>query len=324
MASGGRRKLLVKAAIRVPIRVLVPPPECPWPTRSLCHDQLMLVLVPSDPLDGRRPDDYFSGEVEAALAGGLDVGLIDHDALSSGHAEPAVRRAGGPSADAVYRGWMIRSEHYEELERVLRARDVILRTSAAAYRQSHELPGWYEQFTSVTAPTVWLDRPGITDLWEAARQLPTGAGIVKDWVKSIKHYWEEATYVPDVHDRAGLEAVASRFLELRGNDLVGGVVVRVFESFERGEVRSWWVDGRCQILSSHPDTPGAVPSPGPPVERVERMVDQLTSPFVTVDWARTDQGTWRVVEVGDGQVSDRPADLSAEVFIEVFTRAGGA
>jgi hypothetical protein len=42
-----------------------------------------------------------------------------------------------------------------------------------------------------------------------------------------------------------LLVVITRLLELRGDDLVGGVVVREFEGFLPGEARTWWVDGVC-------------------------------------------------------------------------------
>ncbi|MFD0745149.1 ATP-grasp domain-containing protein [Phytohabitans flavus] len=37
--------------------------------------------------------------------------------------------------------------------------------------------------------------------------------------------------------------------------------------------------------------------------------------FVTVDLARRSDGAWRVVELGDGQVSDRPPALSAGALV---------
>jgi hypothetical protein len=51
-------------------------------------------------------------EVKAAEGLGFEVCTIAHDALSAGDFDDAVRRAVGPTYDAVYRGWMVRSEHY--------------------------------------------------------------------------------------------------------------------------------------------------------------------------------------------------------------------
>jgi len=58
----------------------------------------VLLLVPSDPLRPRRPDEHFAPEYDAARDLGIDVGLVDHDALTSG-APLALRLP--PSDDAV-------------------------------------------------------------------------------------------------------------------------------------------------------------------------------------------------------------------------------
>ena len=41
----------------------------------------------------------------------------------------------------------------------------------------------------------------------------------------------------------------------------------------------------------------------------------LGLPFVTVDLALRTDGIWRVVELGDGQVSDRPTTLAPHGLI---------
>jgi hypothetical protein len=277
----------------------------------------MMLLVPSDPLDGRKPDEYFAAEAAGAEALGWAVGLLDHDALCSGESSRAVRRVEGPEDDCVYRGWMVRSEQYVAVSRALADKGVQLRTHPEAYRAAHELPGWYIFFEAHTAPSVWLDHGGTDGLVGAVGALPPGPGFVKDWVKSMKHYWAEAAFVPDVADASALLRVARRFLELREDDLVGGVVVRSFEAYEPGEARSWWVGGKCAMVSAHPDTPDAVPHDLDP-NFVAGAVAALGSPFVTVDLARTPAGSWRVVEVGDGQVSDRPVSLSPPLLLSVL------
>ncbi|MGN9809953.1 ATP-grasp domain-containing protein [Micromonospora sp. BQ11] len=45
------------------------------------------------------------------------------------------------------------------------------------------------------------------------------------------------------------------------------------------------------------------------------LVAALHLPFVTVDLAQRDDGLWRVVELGDGQVSDRPTTISPHAFV---------
>lgn len=55
----------------------------------------MLLLVPSDPLNERRPDEYFEGDAEAARGLAWAVSTIDHDALAVGDAVRAVRTGAG-------------------------------------------------------------------------------------------------------------------------------------------------------------------------------------------------------------------------------------
>jgi hypothetical protein len=114
-----------------------------------------MLLVPGDVMRPRRPDEHFAAEAEAARVAGLDVGVIDHDALAGdGPADVAVARvpAGG---EAVYRGWMLRTGQYEAMAGALARRGVVLRTGAAQYRQAHELPGWHAVLAAVTPAAVW-------------------------------------------------------------------------------------------------------------------------------------------------------------------------
>ncbi|HEY0472279.1 MAG TPA: ATP-grasp domain-containing protein [Kribbella sp.] len=227
--------------------------------------------------------------------------------------------AGVPASDdAVYRGWMVTSAEYAALADALRGRDVRLRTSPAEYKTAHELPGWYDALRSVTPESAWTDSADLAALEDVRRQLGGGPAVLRDHVKSMKHYWHEAAYVPDLADADAVRRVAERFLELRGDSLAGGLVVRRFEEFVGAEARTWWIGGRCALVTPHPDTPDELPE-GLDLVEVEPLVANLALPFVTVDLVRRTDGVWRVVELGDGQVSDWPAsadpsDLVAALF----------
>ncbi|HEY3063178.1 MAG TPA: ATP-grasp domain-containing protein [Chloroflexota bacterium] len=45
-------------------------------------------------------------------------------------------------------------------------------------------------------------------------------------MKSRKHEWNEACFIPSAADRAGAERVVKRFVELQGDDLAQGLVFR--------------------------------------------------------------------------------------------------
>ncbi|RPK81584.1 ATP-grasp domain-containing protein [Streptomyces sp. ADI98-10] len=284
-------------------------------------------LFCADPLRISRPDPQFSDEVAAARAAGGRIALLDHDALLAGDAAGAVARVARDSGPYWYRGWMIPSGRYAELEAALGARGCALLTGAAGYRRAHELPGWYDEFDGLTPRSVWCaTAPGASpptagELAGLAAPLGPGPGIVKDFVKSRKHEWHEACYVPELAAREQLAAVVSRFVELQGSFLSGGLVLRVFEPFVAGgEARVWWVDGDAVLVTAHPDTPGQVSAPE--LLSLRAAVGRLGLRWVTTDLALRQDGVWRVVEVGDGQVSGLPAGAEAGGLFAALAAAG--
>ncbi|MFF3974732.1 ATP-grasp domain-containing protein [Streptomyces rubiginosohelvolus] len=284
-------------------------------------------LFCADPLRASRPDPQFAEDVAAARAAGGRIALLDHDALLAGDAAGAVARVARDSGPYWYRGWMIPSARYAELEAALGARGCTLLTDAVGYRRAHELPCWYGDFDGLTPHSVWCPMvpgappPSVEELAGLAAPLGPGPGIVKDFVKSRKHEWHEACYVPELGDRRRLASVVGRFVELQGDFLAGGLVLRAFEPFVAGgEARVWWVDGEAVLVTAHPDTPDRRPSPELP--SVREAVGRLGLRWVTTDLALREDGVWRVVEVGDGQVSGLPAGAGTGDLFTALATAG--
>ncbi|MEU2144631.1 MULTISPECIES: ATP-grasp domain-containing protein [Streptomyces albovinaceus subgroup] len=284
-------------------------------------------LFCADPLRASRPDPPFAEDVAAARAAGGRIALLDHDALLAGDAAGAVARIARDSGPYWYRGWMIPSARYGELETALGARGCTLLTDAVGYRRAHEIPGWYEEFDGLTPRSVWCATvpgappPSAEELAGLAAPLGPGPGIVKDFVKSRKHEWHEACYVPELTDRKQLTSVVGRFVELQGDFLAGGLVLRAFEPFVAGgEARVWWVDGEAVLVTAHPDTPDRLPVPE--LDAVREAVGRLGLRWVATDLALREDGVWRVVEVGDGQVSGLPAGAGTGDLFASLAAAG--
>jgi hypothetical protein len=277
----------------------------------------VLLLVPADPLRPRRADEHFAAEAAAARAAGHDVALIDHDALTGpdGASRAAVGVPGG--GVAVYRGWMLASGQYAALADAVTAKGVTMGTSAAQYRRAHELPGWYPALAPVTPAAVWTAGDGEQEFRMACARLEPGPAVLRDYVKSMKHYWHEAANIPDAADHAAAWKVAARFRELREDEFTGGFVLRRFEEFRSAETRTWWVGGTCRLVTAHPDTPGDLP-PDINVAPFTPLIRSLRLPFLTADLALRADGTWRVIEVGDGQVSDRPPTSDPAVILNAI------
>ncbi|MCL7456083.1 ATP-grasp domain-containing protein [Micromonospora echinofusca] len=280
----------------------------------------MLLLVPADPLRPRHPDAHFAPEAHAARDAGVEVAVVDHDALARGGDVPrAVSRVAGEGV-AVYRGWMLRSERYAAFADALARRGVALRTTGEQYRRAHELPGWYPGLAELTPRSAWTVGTRRADFDRARHALGGGAAVLRDFTKSMKHHWHEAAFIPDLDDGEAAWRIASRFVELRGDDLVGGLVLRRFERFTGAEVRTWWVDGVCVLVGAHPDSPHDTPPEAFDAGLVSGSVAALALPFVTVDLALRADGGWRIVELGDGQVSDRPSTIEPAAMVDVLRR----
>jgi hypothetical protein len=282
------------------------------------------VLYCCDPLNPRRVDEHFASEAREVRARGAAVALIDHDALLRGDVERAVAGIPVGTGAAWYRGWMIPSNRYGDLFEAVGRRGGGLLVTPDEYRAAHELPGWYPTFAEITPPSVWrptssTEVPAPEELAALAGRLKAGPAIVKDYVKSRKHEWERACFIPDLAHTARLRQIVQRFAELQGEYLTGGIVLREYECFVKpesaaGEVRVWWLEGEPRLLSPHPDSPFNR-ALEPELDHVRAAVRGLGCRFVTTDVALRSDGVWRVVEVGDGQVSDLhqaadPAELA--------------
>lgn len=260
----------------------------------------MQFLFPSSMLNPAQVDEHFAWQADLVDS----YALVDMDALTSGFGR-AFRRL-IPGATVVYRGWMLKEDEYKLLEDALRSQGVNMLTSTTQYATAHHLVGWYDLFHDVTPSSIFIDPSREDEIASAGSlamaHLPSSSFIVKDYVKSRKHEWDTACFAASA-DR--LPSVITEFIRLQDDNLVGDVVVRAFEDFTGAEARVWWVKGEPVVITAHPDTPDNLTVPD--LGDVNDLVKALGCQFVTTDFALRADGTWRVVEVGDGQVSDFPA-----------------
>lgn len=129
------------------------------------------MLFPRDLLNPRLVDEHFRDEAAAARSIGLDVHLIDHDAIVTGDLTSGLRGIEGSGSGYVYRGWMVRPVQYSAMSDELRNRGVVLRTTGSDFRQAHHLPQWYPTMVGATPRSVWtaaLTGVNSTQHWSAS------------------------------------------------------------------------------------------------------------------------------------------------------------
>jgi len=283
----------------------------------------MFAVFCADPLVGRTVDSAYADEATAARAAGLDILLVDYEALvDGGDPDRAVRRVPAQplTYTAVYRGWMMRPADYTRLYDALLARGVRLINDPTAYRHCHYLPAWYPLFQGETPRSVWTDTGSEVSMDRIMEQLaPFGdaALILKDFVKSRKHEWAEACFIPSAADRPAVERVVRRFVELQGDDLEGGLVFREYVEFQPltahpasgmplvQEYRLFFLNGALLSCTPYWEV-GEYDVGPPPLERFGALATRVQSRFFTMDVARTTAGDWLIIELGDGQVAGLP------------------
>ncbi|HEU5198105.1 MAG TPA: ATP-grasp domain-containing protein [Ktedonobacterales bacterium] len=285
----------------------------------------------------RLVDALYEREAEAAQQAGLEYTLLNVEALVDEQDALAATRRIAPAAApevGVYRGWMLRPAAYERLYEALAALNIFLINMPLAYRHCHYLPESYPVIEGHTPRSIWLklrDGPSIEQIMDALQPFGDKPLILKDYVKSRKHEWAEACYIPSAADRAAVERVVKRFLELQGPELNEGLVFREFVSFEplashaksgmplTKEFRIFFLDGERLLTAPYWET-GAYGDLLPPADLFQEVARHVQSRFFTMDVARRVDGAWMIVELGDGQVAGLPEQADAGAFYRALAQ----
>ncbi|MGB1285085.1 MAG: ATP-grasp domain-containing protein [Aggregatilineales bacterium] len=298
----------------------------------------MKIIFCCDTLNPDSPDPMYIDEVAAATRQGLDFELVDYQELVAGNAARAVRDIATHDTPetAIYRGWMLTAKQYAGLYDALYSRGLQLINTISAYKLCHHLPDSLHLIADHTAATVWTQ--GTQDLSDNALMMllqPFGekAVVLKDYVKSQKHYWDEACYIPDASDIDGVQARVRRFLQLQDNDIVGGLVFREFIDYEPlgnhpqsgmpmiQEYRIVYYQQQPIAIMRYWDVDGYDDALEPSLEQFNTLAKTIESDFFTLDVAKcAGQDSWMIIEPGDGQVAGLPDNADKDAFYQALAK----
>lgn len=168
------------------------------------------------------------------------------------------------------------------------------------YLSCHHLPNWYKLISDLTPQTQIF--PADADLKAELDTLGWESFFVKDYVKSLKTGSGSLLQSTD-----GLDDLVHNMEKYRGQ-IEGGFCIREVEEFDLdSEERFFVINGKP--FSS--DTSQVVPN------IVKQVTSRIQSPFYSIDVVRRSDGVDRIVEIGDGQVSDL-VGWTAERFVEIW------
>lgn len=244
----------------------------------------MHLLFPSDPFAAASPDEAYEEEYDAMRTHGVQCSLFCFEEFEAGRfkAKPAIP----PNAEVVYRGWMMTPDAYVKLSSAVASAGATLRTSPDEYRHCHYLPEWYASCQEFTPETRFFERDSNFAVELADANWP--GYFVKDYVKSLTT--ARGSVAASIHE---VGEIVSLIEQYRGQ-VEGGVCVRRLESLLPETEERYFVIGGHAFARD-----GVVP------QVVRDIATRVTSPFFSVDVVQAEGGDLRLIELGDGQVSDR-------------------
>jgi hypothetical protein len=198
---------------------------------------------------------------------------------------------------------MLSPSEYELLVNAVESAGAFPFTFQAEYLLTHYLPNWYPAIADLTPATKFYTVDD--DLESELRTLGWERFFIKDYVKSLKTSTGSIIEHP-----SEIRAIVAQMQKFRGT-IEGGICVRLVEDFVvESEKRYFAVRGQLFAACEGEEIP----------DIVRECAPRIHSKFFSVDAVERQDGVQRIVEIGDGQVSDL-VGWSAERFPQLW---GGA
>lgn len=282
----------------------------------------MKIIFCSEPFYPNKPDSCYEEEAKSALENGFEFELFSFEDLAEGKLQNAFRRIKHCETEtlAIYRGWMLKPRQYEILYNELKAKNLRLINSPEEYKFCHYFPDSYDVIKNHTPKSIFFAYDvsfNFDDLYKELSVFGDKPLILKDYVKSRKHEWNEACFIESAANHENVEKIVNRFLELQAEDLNEGLVFREFIEFQpltnhsksgmplTKEFRLFFLDGELIFTSEYWEE-GDYAATDLPEILFSEIAKNVKSNFFTVDVAQKTDGSWLIVELGDGQVAGLP------------------
>ena len=290
----------------------------------------MIILFPAHPLKVRLPDPGYELEVRAARDAGFNCVFYSLELLREGNAVEAfatVPSADFPNQQILHRGWMMSDVLYQQLCAELSAKGYAPVTRPGEYAEAHYLPNAYPHLNGLTPESAWITGNDLSEAWSLYQSFTSAPALVKDFVKSAKHKWNEACFIPSNTPRERFDEIIRAFLAARGAQFNKGIVLRRYYELVtlgqdiRGqpvheEYRMFFWNG--ELLAATPAIRGEGPFGELP--KWTSVAQRFRNRFISMDVARQADNTWIIIEVGDGGVSGLPTSIETESFYRELWR----
>ncbi len=282
----------------------------------------MKLLFPRNPQMKKLPDSVFEHEFDAAKSLGMTCLLFAEEVMSHEGAEQAVKNLPeGDGGSLLYRGWIFTEEVYHQFYQALLNRGYRLVSMSDQYAEVTYFPNYYPKVRDVSPEAVWTYTPDAYLAWSQSRRLGDGPFVLKDHIKSAKHLWHDACFVPKGAGREQFESIAEALWNEQGKSFNRGFVVKQYVPLRsRGtsareypqceEYRLFFWRGKL-LVASHYHNQTANRQDW---SQFADLAGRFNAPFFTMDIAETESGAWLIMDMGAGECSSLPPSLPATQF----------
>jgi len=275
-----------------------------------------LILFPSSYFGISKVDEDLQAEYDAAINTELyEIVLFDYQSWFN-DGKIKLNKIMNEEKTAVYRGWMMKPDMYDIFYNQLLEKNIRLVTNPQQYGLMHVFPNVYEKLMDDTARMMIFPLNEMIDVEIIKASFERF--MVKDYVKSVKGT-EFPRFFDNTIEQDEFNKWMDVFYKYRGNLLTGGICIKEFLQLKRygdktNEYRVFYINHEIATVSRNSGQ--GIYAPLPPQELIEKY-NNLESDYYTIDYAELTDGTWKIIEAGDGEVSG----LSENQDYEQYFRA---
>ncbi len=287
----------------------------------------MKIIFCDSVIDNKLVEPDYKQEFYSANNSGFETEIFSFEELTDGDLQRTLKLIKSCEKEklGIYRGWMMTSNIYEKFYNELLKKNIRLINTPSEYKHCHYLPESYSKIIKETPKSNWTKDVSISNVIKLSNEFGSNPIIVKDYVKSEKHNWEDACYIPSASDKKKVEEVVSRFLELRGNYLNEGIVFREFIELEfltehskskmplTKEFRIVFLNKKVVQIFNYWDEVN-YDCEKPDIDFFQNIAERIESNFFTMDVAKKKNGKWIIMELGDGQVAGLPDNANKKDY----------
>ena len=263
----------------------------------------MLILFPSDFFNIKKVDSDYEAEYNNAVTALPEcrVALFNYDEFVA-DGVVKIYPKDSYSGKCIYRGWMLTPAQYKSLYDFLLNEGVTLINSPDEYDNCHLFPSAHSMIEPYTPKSLFFEQ-GVAIDWALINRT-FKRFMVKDYVKSVKGMGFPTFFDTPV-EAAEMDSRISEFVKLRDNLFTGGIVLKEYVDLKKygettNEYRAFFLKG--ELLSFCRNTNQCETCEVVPFDFIMKF-STLPSNYYTVDFGELSDGSWIVIETGDGQVS---------------------